>query len=407
MQVPSSLRAFLVGMSLMAPLALAACSDESQQQQQSGGPPAMPPMPVGIVTVKSEAIPIVNELPGRVTPTRIAEVRPRVSGIVIERVFTQGSHVNEGDVLYRIDPEPFRLQVESAEATLKRAEATRLQAQQQANRSKELQARNVASTQALENSVAALAQSEADVASARAALATAKLNLEYADVKAPISGRIGRALITEGALVGAGTPEILATIQQLDPIYADFTQSVNELLNLRRAAAAGRLTGANETEVPVRLLFDDGTPYDHIGRLLFAEVTVDATTGQVTMRGQFPNPSDDLLPGMYVRIQIEQGVETAAIAVPQQAVQRDTGGQALIYVVDGDSKVAVRPVQTGRVVGERWVISEGLKPGDKVIVEGFQKIRPGAPIAPQDWKPETASATPTPAPASASAADGQ
>lgn len=405
MQVPSSFRTFLVGLSLLVPLALAACSDESQQQQ-AGGPPAMPPMPVGIVTVQPEAIPIVNELPGRVRPTRIAEVRPRVSGIVVERVFTQGSEVKEGDVLYRIDPEPFRLQVESAEATLKRAEATLLQAQQQAARSKELQARNVASVQALENSVAALAQSEADVASAKAALSTAKLDLQYAEVKAPISGRIGRALITEGALVSATSPEVLATIQQLNPIYADFTQSVNDLLNLRRAAAAGRLTGANEAEVPVRLLFDDGTPYEHMGRLLFAEATVDATTGQVTMRGQFPNPEDDLLPGMYVRIQIEQGVETAAIAVPQQAIQRDTGGQALIYVVDNESKVAVRPVQTGRIVGEQWVISDGLNPGDRVIVEGFQKIRPGAPVAPQDWKPEAA-ATTTASPQAPAAAAGQ
>lgn len=394
MRVPSSLRAILVGMSLLAPLALAACSDEGQQQQAAA--PAMPPMPVGIVTVKAEAIPIVNELPGRVTPTRIAEVRPRVSGIVIERVFTQGTLVNEGDVLYRIDPEPFRHRVASAEAALQRAQAEQLNAKQNADRNKELRARNVASTQALENSIAALAKAEAAVASATAALATAKLDLAYADVKAPISGRIGRALITEGALVGAGTPEILATIQQLDPIYADFTQSVNDLLNLRRAAAAGKLTGGNETEAPVRLLFDDGTPYEHPGRLLFAESTVDATTGQVTMRGQFPNPADDLLPGMYVRIQIEQGVETSAIAVPQQAVQRDTGGQALVYVVDDQSKVAVRPVQTGRVIGDRWVISNGLQPGDRVIAEGFQKIRPGAPVAPQDWKPNADSTASTP-----------
>lgn len=400
MHVPSSLRALIVGVSLLAPLALAACKDESQQQ--AGGPPAMPPMPVGIVTVQAEAIPLVNELPGRVTPTRIAEVRPRVSGIVIERVFTQGSLVNEGDVLYRIDPEPFRIQVASAEATLQRAQAEQLNAKQNADRNKELQARNVASTQALENSIAALAKAGADVASAQAALARAKLDLQYADVTAPIRGRIGRALITEGALVGAGT-EVLATIQQLDPIYADFTQSVNDQLNLRRAAAAGTLTGGNESEAPVRLLFDDGTPYEHVGRLLFAESTVDATTGQVTMRGQFPNPEDDLLPGMYVRVQIEQGVENAAIAVPQQAVQRDTGGQAFVYTVGEESKILVKPVVTGRVVGGRWVIGSGLNPGDRVVVEGFQKIRPGAPVAPQEWKPGAQAATPaaTPDPAAA------
>lgn len=382
MQVPYSLRAFIVSVSLLAPLGLAACSDSGKQDGAQG----MPPSPVSIVTVQSEAIPITNELPGRITPTRIAEVRPRVSGIVVERVFKQGSHVNEGDVLYRIDPEPFRLRVASAEATLKRAQAAQLQAKQQADRSQELRARNVTSAQALETSVAALAQADADVASASAQLSTAKLDLQYADVKAPISGRIGRALITEGALVGTGSQDILATIQQLDPVYADFTQSVNDLLNLRRAAKAGLLTGANEGEANVRLLFDDGTPYPQVGRLLFSEATVDATTGQVTMRGQFPNPDGELLPGMYVRIQIEQGTEKDAIAVPQQALQRDTGGQAFVYVVDDKNTATVRPIKAGRVVGERWVIDNGLKSGDRVIVEGFQKIRPGAPVAASDWK---------------------
>ncbi|MFT0891798.1 efflux RND transporter periplasmic adaptor subunit [Pseudochelatococcus sp. G4_1912] len=387
MQVPSPFRALVLSLSLLVPLGLAACSDDDKGQQ--GGQSGMPPSAVSIVTVQPEAIAITNELPGRITPTRIAEVRPRVSGIVVERVFTQGTHVNEGDVLYRIDPEPFRLQVESAQATLQRAEATQLQAKQQADRSQELRARNVTSTQALETSVAALAQANADVASAKAALSTAQLNLQYADVKAPISGRIGRALITEGALVGTGAMDVLATIQQLDPVYADFTQSVNDLLNLRRAAQAGHLTGAKEGEASVRLLFDDGTPYPHVGRLLFSEATVDATTGQVTMRGQFPNTDGELLPGMYVRIQIDQGTEQNAIAVPQQALQRDTGGQALVYVVDENNTAAVRPVKAGRVVGDRWVIDNGLKAGDRVIVEGFQKIRPGAPVAPTDWKSNT------------------
>lgn len=382
MQVPYSFRALIVSLSMLAPLALAACSDEGQQ----GGGQGMPPSPVSIVTVEAEGIPITNELPGRITPTRIAEVRPRVPGIVVERVFEQGSHVNEGDVLYRIDPEPFRLQVASAEATLQRAQATQLQAKQQADRSQELRARNVTSAQALETSIATLAQADADVAAAKAALSTAQLNLQYADVKAPISGRIGRAMITEGALVGTGTQDVLATIQQLDPIYADFTQSVNDLLNLRRAAKAGLLTGANEGEANVRLLFDDGTPYPQVGRLLFSEATVDTTTGQVTMRGQFPNPDGDLLPGMYVRIQIEQGTENNAIAVPQQALQRDTGGQAFVYVVDDKSSAAMRPVKAGRIVGERWVIDQGLNSGDRVVVEGFQKIRPGAPVSPSEWK---------------------
>lgn len=405
MQVRSSpmlynrLRAASLGLVLISALGLAACQEGGGTQ---GGPPAMPPSQVGIITVKTEAIPITNELPGRIAPTRIAEVRPRVSGIVVERVFTQGSFVKEGDVLYRIDPQPFRLQVESAKAALERAQAVQLRAQQQQRRSKELEARNVTSTQALETSVAELAQSTADVASARAALATAQLNLEYADVKAPISGRIGRARITEGALVSSTGAESLATIQQLDPVYADFTQSVNELIRLRRAMTTGHLTGADEAEAKVRLLFDDGSSYPQTGRLLFSEATVDATTGQVTMRGQFPNADNILLPGMYVRIMIEQGIEPEAVAIPQQAIQRDTGGQALVYVVNAQDTVEVRPIRAGRTIGNRWVIDDGLKNGDRVIVEGFQKIRPGAKVVPQDWKAATADASGAAQPAPAS-----
>lgn len=362
---------------------VAACSES----ESSANPPPMPPAKVSVVEVKPQAVPIVNDLPGRIAPTQIAEVRPRVSGIVIKRVFEQGSLVNEGDTLYQIDPAPFRVQVESAKATLQRALASQLLARQQADRQKELQQKNFASMQDLDSAVAQLAQADADVAAARAGLDAAELNLQYADVKAPISGRIGRALITEGALVSASGAENLATIQQLDPVYADFTQSSQELMNLRQALKKGLLQSPAAGEASVRLLFDDGTEYPHPGRLLFSEATVDQTTGQITMRAQFPNPDGDLLPGLYVRVLIEQAVEQSALAVPQQAIQRDTSGRSQLYVVGQDNVAELRLVGIGRVVANQAIVTKGLQAGDRVVVEGFQKLRPGATVAPEEWKP--------------------
>ncbi len=391
MPFKSSPRRVFRALALLSLIGLAACSEEGEAAKAA---PPVPPTTVSIVTVRPEAVAITNELPGRIAPIRIAEVRPRVSGIVVERVFKQGSMVREGEVLYRIDPAPFRLQVASARATLQRAEATQLQARQQADRSRALRVNNVTSAQALDNSVAAHAQATADVALARAALSSTLLDLEYAEVKAPIAGRIGRALITEGALVGGTNVDHLATIQQLDRVYADFTQSANDLMRLRRALQAGALTDGGSEEASVRLLLDDGTIYPHAGRLLFSEAAVDATTGQVTLRGEFPNPDGDLLPGMYVRVLIEQGVQQNTIAVPQQAVQRDGGGQGQIHVVTAEGKVEVRPIKAGRTTGDRWVIDEGLKAGDRVIVEGFQKIRPGAKVVAEEWTPAGPSASP-------------
>lgn len=345
-----------------------------------------PPSAVSVVVVQPEAIPILNDLPGRIAPTRIAEVRSRVSGIVLERVFKQGSYVKEGDVLFRIDPAQFQAQYASAKATLQRAQAVQVQARQTAERQKQLRQREVASGQSFDNAVASLAQADADVAIAQASLVTAKLNLDYTEIKAPISGRIGRALITEGALVSAQGADALATIQQIDPVYADFTQSANDVLALKRALKAGALTDADPDAAPVRLMFDDGAAYGPVGRLLFLESAVDATTGQITLRGEFPNPDGDLLPGMYVRVQIEQGVQQNALAVPQQAIQRGNGGEAQIYVVDDKNTAALKNVRLGRSIGDRWVVQEGLQAGDKVIVEGFQKIGPGAPVAPEAWK---------------------
>jgi membrane fusion protein (multidrug efflux system) len=378
---------------------IAACTESNSAPQAAPGAP--PPMPVSIVEVAPEQLAITNQLPGRIAPTRIAEVRPRVSGIVIQRVFEQGSMVKEGDVLYRIDPAPFQLQVDSAQASRDRALALQLQARQQATRAVASRERNIGTVQNADTAEAALASANADVALAEVALAQAKLNLEYAEVKAPISGRIGGALITEGALVNAGSGENLAIIQQLDPVYADFTQPSNEMLRLRNALEDGTLASLAPGEASVKLLMDDDTTYPHAGRLLFSGAAVDASTGQVTLRAEIPNPDDNLLPGMYVRVLLDQGVQSGAFAVPQQAIQRDAGGQSQLYVVGQDNVVELRTVTVGRSIGSRSVIEQGLIAGDRVVVEGVQKIRPGSPVAPEPWTPPeavaAASAAETPA----------
>lgn len=385
---------------ILSAIAIVISGCGEQPGNQSGGAPASFPVAVSIITVTPETLPIANELPGRIAPTRIAEVRPRVSGILIERVFQQGSLVAEGDILYRIDPAPFRVRVDSAKATLRRAEATLLQARQLADRQKQLRERAVSSDQQYDNAIAGLAQADADVAGARAGLEAAELDLQYSEVRAPISGRIGRALITEGALVSSTGTENLATIQQLDPIYADFTQSANQLLALRRAAKSGKVEGASENQAPVRLFLDDGAEYPHQGRLLFSEASVDVTTGQITLRGEFPNPDGDLLPGMYVRVQIVQGEQPDAIAVPQQAVQRDAGGQAFVYVIGADEKAESRKVAAGRVIADRWVIDQGLEAGERVVVEGFQALSAGATVDAKPWRasPEKGETPPSDAP---------
>lgn len=382
---------------------LSACQQEEQKAQ---GQPAPPPSEVAIVTTKTEELPITNELPGRIAATRTAEVRPRVSGIVVARVFEQGTTVQQGDVLYRIDPAPFQVQVDSAEATLARAKAVQSQARITAERQEQLRRSNVATQQNFDDAVAQLAAADADVAIAEAGVASARLNLQYTNVTAPITGRIGRALITEGALVSQSGTENLATIQQLDPVYADFTQTATDVIRLRKALQDGQLmTDANEAAA--QLVLDDGTPYPEKGRLLFSEAAVDETTGQITLRGEFANPNGDLLPGMYVRGLIQQGIERNAIAVPQQAIQRDTAGKALVYVVNGESKVEIRPVTTSRVVGDRWVISNGLKADEKIIVEGFQKVGPGAPVKTVDWNPAPPKPEGEAAPAAATKPEGE
>lgn len=347
---------------------------------------------VSIVTVKPQARAMVRELPGRIAPTRVSDVRPRVSGIVVQRLFNQGSEVKAGDVLYKIDPRPFEVEVQSTEAALARAKATLEQATQHANRIATLTSQRAAPEAKNEEAIASLRQAEADLAGRKADVARAKLNLDYATIRAPIDGIVGAALVSEGALVVQNETASLATIQQLDPIYADFTQSVTELNHLRRALESGELDRISQDAMKVRLVLDDGALYPQVGKLLFSDAKVDAHTGQVTLRGEFPNPKRELLPGMYVRVQIEQGIDSDAIAVPQQAIQRNVGGGSEVFVVKDDNLVAVQPVRTGGVQDGHWFVTEGLKAGDRVVVEGFQKFAAGDKVRPQAWAEADASA---------------
>ena len=354
--------------------------------------PSTPEIDVAVVVVQPRARAQVRELPGRIAPTRVAEVRPRVSGIIVERTFNQGSEVKAGDILYRIDPRPFDVEVQSTEAALARAKAVLEQATAHATRVGTLYREKAAPEAKNEEAVATLRQAEADVAARKADVARARLNLDYATIRAPIDGIVGAAHVSEGALVVQNDPTSLATIQQLDPIYADFTQSVNEMHQLRRALETGELDRIAPDAAKVRLVLDDGELYPQPGKLLFSESKVDAHTGQVTLRGEFPNPKRELLPGMYVRVQIEQGIDSDAIAVPQQAIQRNSGGGSEVFVVKDDNRVTIQPVKTGALQDGMWFVTDGLKSGDKVVVEGFQKFTPGDKVRTLSWAEADASA---------------
>jgi len=345
----------------LAPL-LAGCDDPHQAVASAPAQSSEPE--VSVVTVAPRARAVVRDLPGRIAPTRVADVRPRVSGIVVERSFNQGSEVKAGDILYRIDPRPFEVELQSNEAALARANAVYDQAAQQARRVALLTSQRATTEAENEKAIAVLRQAEADVAGRKADVARAKLNLDYATIRAPIDGIVGAALVSEGALVVQNEAANLATVQQLDPIYADFTQSVSELNHLRRAFEAGDLERIATGAAKIRLVLDDGTPYALTGKLLFSEAKVDAHTGQVTLRGEFPNPKRELLPGMYVRVLIEQGIDTDAIAVPQQAIQRNGGRQRSVYRQGRrshrDPGGAHRIGAGRRVVCDRW--AEGGRP---------------------------------------------
>jgi len=347
---------------------------------------------VSVVTVQQQARAMVRELPGRIAPTRVSEVRPRVSGIIVNRMFHQGSEVKAGDPLYQIDPRPFEVELQSTEAALSRAKAVLEQASLQARRIATLTSQRAAPEAENEKAIATLKQAEADVQGREAEVARAKLNLDYATIRAPIDGIVGAALVSEGALVVQNDATSLATIQQIDPIYADFQQSASEMNQLRRAFERGDLDRIAPDALKVRLVLDDGSLYPLPGKLLFSDARVDAYTGQVTLRGEFPNPHRVLLPGMYVRVQIEQGIDSDAIAVPQQAIQRNGGGGSEVYVVKDNNLVAVQAVRTGSLQAGQWFVTDGLKAGDKVVVEGFQKFAAGDKVRPHLWKQVDATA---------------
>jgi membrane fusion protein (multidrug efflux system) len=376
---------------------LAACG---QGTAQTGG--GMPPPEVGVVTAAPGEVGLVSELPGRLEASRVAQVRARAAGIVLQRLFREGSDVRAGQPLFRIDPAPYAAQAASAQATLARAQANLGQAAALAQRYKPLVEANAISKQDYANAVAAEKAAEAEVAAARAAVQTAQINLGYASVTAPISGRIGRALVTEGALVGQGEATPLALIQQTHPMYVNFTQTSTEVLVLRRALQEGRLKRAPGLEsAQVGVVLEDGTVYPQPGRLLFSDLSVDPTSGQVTLRAEVPNANGLLLPGMYVRVRLEQAKVGNAVLLPQQSVTRSAQGDT-VMVVDKEGKVSPRPVKVGNQQAGNWVILDGLKPGEQVVVEGFQKIRPGAPVKPVPWMPPGAGpAAAASAPASA------
>lgn len=390
-----------LGLSLL----LAACGQGNAPAAGPGGPGGMPPpAEVGVVTVKLTDVGLVTELPGRLEASRVAQVRARAAGIVQKRLFTEGSQVRAGQALFQIDASPYQATLASALASVAKAEANQMQARAQAERFKPLIEAKAISQQEFVNAQAAQKLAEADVAVARAAVQTARINLGYATITAPISGRIGRALVTEGALVGQGEATPMAVIQQTDPMYVNFTQSASEVMQLRRQLESGQLKRAGSQAASVRLVLEDGSEYAKPGKLLFSDLTVDSTSGQITLRAEVPNPVGTLLPGLFVRVRVEQAQASSAITLPQQAVTRAPQGDS-VMVVSNDGKVAPRPVKVGGQQGGQWVILDGLQSGDQVMVDGFQKLRGGAPVKAVPWQaPGSAPAKATPAASSPAAA---
>ena len=343
--------------------------------------PAAAPAEVGVITVETRPVTLTQELPGRTSAFRLAEVRARVSGIVLKRLFVEGADVKEGQKLYEIDPAPYQAARDSAQANLARAEANAVYARQQNERIKQLLDSKTISQQDYDNAHATLQAAEADIAAAKATLQSAEINLGYTSVTAPVSGRIGRSEVTEGAYVQAGAATLLATVQQLDPLYIDLTQSSAEVFRLRAALREGRLQRTGSGEARVQLILDDGL-YASEGSLQFSDVTVNPSTSSITLRALFPNPNGEILPGMFVRARLVEGSAPDAILVPQLAVTRNTKGEATALVVGAEDKVEQRVLQIDRAIGNQWLVAEGLKAGDRVIVQNLQRIRPGAVVKP-------------------------
>ena len=402
---PALLRLGVAAGGLSVVLLLAACGKSDAPPAAAGD--GMPPPEVGVVVATPGDVGLITELPGRLEALRVAQVRARVAGILQKRLFREGSDVKAGQPLFAIDAAPYAAALQSAEATLARAQANLTQAAALAERYKPLVAANAVSQQEYANAVAAQKQAEADVAAGRAAVQTGRINLNYASVTAPISGRIGRALVTEGALVGQGEATQLAVIQQIDPVYVNFTQSAGEVMKLRRALADGQLQRAAGSEaVSVRVVLEDGSEYARAGKLLFSDLTVDASTGQITLRAEVPNPKGELLPGLYVRVRLEQAQVSNAISLPQQAVTRTQQGDK-ITVVGADGKLSQRTVKVGAARNNQWIVLEGLKAGEQVMVDGFQKLQmmpPGTPVKAVPWQAPGSAVAPAPAASAAAPA---
>ncbi len=389
MQFTNRARLITVTGLLLAGMVVAGCG----KKKDAGGPPQGPPE-VAVVTIQPQRVALTTELPGRTSAYLIAEVRPQVGGIIQKRLFTEGTDVKAGQVLYQIDPSTYQAAYASAKAALVRAEANLIPARLREERFRDLVKVKAVSQQDYDDAHAALKQAEADVASAKAAVETARINLAYTRVTAPISGRIGRSTVTDGALATANQAQALATIQQISSMYVDVTQSSSELLNLKRNLASGLLKNGGAAQAKVNLLLEDGTPYGLPGTLKFSEVTVDQSTGSITLRAVFPNPQQTLLPGMFVRAIVEEGVSEQAILVPQRGVSRNPKGEATALVVGAGDKVEQRVITVVRTVGENWLVNDGLKAGDRVIVEGIQRAKPGAQVKAVAFeaKPEAAPA---------------
>ncbi|MDP3425975.1 MAG: efflux RND transporter periplasmic adaptor subunit [Humidesulfovibrio sp.] len=363
-------------MVLMLVASLSGCG----QSTQAGAPPQAPAPEVNVVTIAPQQVTLSTVLAGRTSAFLVADVRPQVSGIVQKRLFREGALVKAGELLYQIDPATYQAAYNSARAALAKAEANALPAKLKAERFAGLSKVRAVSQQDNDDAQAAHHQAEAEVGAAKAALDAARINLSYTRVSAPIAGRIGKSTVTPGALVTASQSAALATIQQTDQIYVDVTQSSGELLRLRRELASGKLKKAGNGGAKVKLLFEDGSAYARDGLLQFSDITVDQGTGAITMRAVFPNPNGELLPGLYVRAVLEEGVEDQGILVPQQAVTRDSKGDPLVMLVKADGTVEPRPIAVNRVVDDKWLVESGLAAGDRVIVEGLQKARPGAKV---------------------------
>jgi len=379
----------LLPATLIAALLLAGCHKKPAS-------PVPAPVEVDVVAVSTAPVSHARELPGRTSAYRIAEVRARVSGIVLKRLFTEGNNVAEGQLLYQIDPAPYQASLDSAKASLARAEAAAVSARLHEQRFKQLVDSRAISRQDYDDALAALRSGEADVAAGKAAVLAAEINLGYTKVTSPIDGRIGLAEVTEGAYVQAAQATLLATVQQTDPIYVNLVQPSSEVARLKRELESGLMTRDGDGRPLITLVLEDGTPYSLPGRLEFSDITVNRGTGSVTLRALFPNPKGDLLPGTFVRARYDAGVNPQALLAPQQGVSRNYRGDPIAYVVAADGTAELRVLKTGRTYLDQWVVDSGLKAGDQVIVTNLQRIRPGAPVKPVPFRPKAA-ATPAPA----------